>query len=102
MEYVRAAKKALEGKDVMFIYFANRAPQTAWESFIKQKNLEGENVIHYNLPQEQQSMVERRLGIQAFLTYMLVDKQGDFVNTKAPRPSQKDQLVVEIDKLLAK
>lgn len=102
MEYVPAAKKALEGKDVVFVYFANRTDKTAWVNFIKQKNLEGENVIHYNLPQEQQSIVERRLGVRSFPTYMLVDTEGNFVNTQAPRPSQKDQLVREIDKLLAK
>ncbi|NJI72230.1 TlpA family protein disulfide reductase [Sphingobacterium kitahiroshimense] len=100
MEYVPALKKALEGKDVVFIYFANRTPKDAWKNFIKRKDLEGKNVIHYNLDEEQQRSIETRLGINAFPSYLLLNKNGEFVNMKAPRPSEKERLTKEIDKLL--
>lgn len=100
MEYAPAAKKALEGKDVVFIYMANRTSKTTWENFIKSNNLEGENVFHYNLPTEQQSMVERKLGVPHFPTYMLFDKEGKLVISQAPRPSQLELLVLEVGKLL--
>ncbi|MGA6121754.1 thioredoxin-like domain-containing protein [Sphingobacterium anhuiense] len=100
MEYVPALKKALEGKDVVFIYFANRTPQDAWENFIKRKDLEGRNVVHYNLDEEQQRSIETRLGINGFPSYLLLNKNGEFVNMQAPRPSEKERLTKEIDKLL--
>jgi hypothetical protein len=82
------------------IYMANGTPKAAWENFIKAKNLEGANVIHYNLPSGQQSMVERRLGVKSFPTYFLFNRKGEMVNDKAPRPSMLDTLVREVDKLL--
>ncbi|MBB2950103.1 TlpA disulfide reductase family protein [Sphingobacterium sp. JUb56] len=101
MEHAPAAKKALEGKDVVFIYFANRTPKAAWQNFIKLKKLEGKNVFHYNLEDEQQSLIETRLGINSFPSYLLLNKNGNFVNMKAPRPSEKNDLVTAVDKLLA-
>ena len=100
MEYAPAAKKAMENKDVVFIYMANATPKSAWENFIKAKDLEGKNVYHYNLPTEQQSMVERRLEVPHFPTYMLFNKQGELVNKQAPRPSNLNTLIKEVDKLL--
>ena len=100
MEYAPAAKKAFEDKDVVFVYMANGTAKTEWENFIKANDLEGKNVYHYNLPQLQQSMVERRLGVPHFPTYMLFDKEGNLVNPQAPRPSSLDALQIAIDKLL--
>ena len=100
MEHVPAAREALKGKDMVFIYLANRSPEESWANYIKEKNIEGENVIHYRLPAEQQSIIERRLGVNTFPTYMLVNKKGEFANVKAPRPSEINQLVKAIVELL--
>lgn len=100
MAYAESTKMALKDKEVVFIYMANNTSEEAWENFIKLKNLEGENVFHYNLPPEQESMIERRLGVNGFPTYMLFDKEGKLVNNQAPRPSELELLMHEIDKLL--
>lgn len=100
MEYVPRLKKDTEGMDVVYVYFANSTPESAWKNFIKLKNLEGEHVFHYNLDRDQQSAIERRLGVNSFPTYMLVNKKGEFVNMQAPRPSQKEQLIRAMKKLL--
>lgn len=102
MKYVPALKEALKRKEIVFLYFANNSPETAWSNFIKNNQLEGENVIHYRLPKEQQSLVETRLGVKAFPTYMLIDKKGNFANIAAPSPSEKEKLVSAIDVLLEK
>lgn len=100
MDYVPALKKALEGEEVIFIYLANNSPEANWAKIIKSKYITGENTIHYNLPRQQQSMIERRLGVRSFPTYFLVNKEGEILNIKPPRPSQKDQLVEMIKNLL--
>lgn len=100
MAYAPAAKKAFEDKDVVFVYLANSTPEKIWKSFIKAKEIEGKNVFHYNLPPAQQNIVERRLGVSSFPTYMLFNKNGELVTQKAPRPSELSRLRLEIDKLL--
>lgn len=93
MEYVAELKKQFIGKDVIFMYLANRSPEESWKNVIKNYSLTGENVVHYRLPEEQQAMIERRFGVNSFPTYMIVDKNGNIVDTKPPRPSQKETTV---------
>ncbi len=100
MKYVAKAKEALKGKDVIFMYFANSSPEITWKNMIKEMDLTGENVVHYRLPEAQQSMLERRLSVNSFPTYMLVDKAGNISTTKAPRPSNPDELASKVDELL--
>ncbi len=100
MRYVGDVKAALKDKDVIFMYFANNSPEESWKNVIKEYHLTGENVVHYRLTNEQQAMIERRLSIRAFPTFILMDKEGKIVNMKASRPEQKDMLIEEINKLL--
>ncbi len=66
----------LKDFDIEFLYLANRSPQDSWENVIKEYNVSGPNVAHYNLPAEQQSAIERHLKVQAFPTYKLFDREG--------------------------
>ncbi len=100
MRYVGDVKAEMKGKDVIFMYFANRSPEESWKNVIKEYHLTGENVVHYRLTDEQQAMIERRLSIRAFPTFILMDKEGKIVNMKASRPEQKHMLIEEINKLL--
>ena len=76
-EYAR-----LKDYDIEFLYLANQSPQTAWENVIKEYNVTGDNVAHYNLPVEQQSAIERHLDIHAFPTYKLFDRDGNLLDLK--------------------
>jgi len=100
MPYVKAVKDALKGKDVIFMYFANNSPEESWKNIINENKLTGENAVHYRLPSEQQSIIENRLSINSFPTYILIDKDGNINNMKPPRPSDNKVLVAAIDKLL--
>ena len=70
----------LKDFDIAFLYLANRSPQESWENVIKEYNVSGENVAHYNLPSEQQSAIERHLDIRAFPTYKLFDRDGNMLD----------------------
>ena len=100
MKLAGAVEEALHGKDVIFMYLANNSPEQSWKSIIKEMNLTGENIVHYRLPDQQQSMLERKLSINSFPTYMIIDKEGNIVNSKAPSPKDKDGLIAEINRLL--
>ena len=70
----------LKDFDIAYLYLANRSPQESWENVIKEYNVSGENVAHYNLPTEQQSAIERHLDVRAFPTYKLFDRDGSMLD----------------------
>lgn len=102
MTHMPAIKKAMADKDVIFMYLANRSPEESWKNVIKESKLTGPNVVHYNLPYEQQSLLERRLSINSFPTYILIDKEGNIVDMHAPYPHEKKELLMELEELLTK
>ena len=66
--------------DIAYLYLANNSPRESWENVIKEYNVSGENVAHYNLPSKQQSAIERHLGVRAFPTYKLFDRDGNMLD----------------------
>lgn len=102
MEYVSELKKQFVDKDVVFMYFANNSPEESWKNVIKTYSLTGANVVHYRLPKEQQSLLERRLNVKNFPTYMTIDRNGNVVDTKPPRPSQNETTVIYLNSWLTR
>ncbi len=102
MQYAGSAKKLFDGKDVIFLYLCNRSSDKSWKNIIKEYGLTGKIAVHYNLPDEQQSAIEKFLQIRSFPTYMLIDKEGNIVDRKAPRPNKSDDLLNAVYKLLEK
>ena len=100
MKYSPALKQRLKGKDVVFVYLANRSPETAWKNAIKQHGITGDNVVHYNLPAAQQSLIEKKYLYRGFPTYILISKEGKVVTNQAPRPGDPDEAVKAISALL--
>ena len=41
------------------------------------------NVVHYNLPDEQQSAVENYIGVNGYPTYKLIDRNGTLLDVNA-------------------
>ncbi len=74
-EYTR-----LKDYDIEFLYLANGSPQTAWENVIKEYNVSGPNVAHYNLPAEQQAAIEHHLNVHSWPTYKLFDRNGNLLD----------------------
>ena len=74
-EYAR-----LKDYDIQYLYLANDSPQTAWENVIKEYNVSGPNVAHYNLPSDQQAAIEHHLNVHGFPTYKLFDRDGNLLD----------------------
>ena len=72
----------LKDYDIEFLYLANRSPQESWENVIKEYNVSGPNVAHYNLPQEQQDAIERHLNVHSWPTYKLFNRDGNLLDLK--------------------
>jgi thiol-disulfide isomerase/thioredoxin len=100
MKYVKDLKAKLKGQDVIFMYFANNSPEDSWKNIIKEMDLTGENVVQYRLPEKQEEIIERLFSVNSFPTYLLVNKEGKVVNTKAASPIQGETVVQQISELL--
>ena len=68
--------------DIQYLYLANRSPQDSWENVIKEYNVSGDNVAHYNLPAEQQEAIEQYLNVHSFPTYKLFNRDGQLLDLK--------------------
>ena len=73
----------LKDIDMVFLYLANRSDDESWKNVIKEYNILGDNVVHYNLPADQQSAVEHFLNVQYFPTYRLIDRDGQVLDVNA-------------------
>lgn len=93
MEHVGYIKQAMKGKEVVFLYLANRSPKDSWENVIKEYGLAGGQAVHYNLPDAHQDMLEKHLQVKSYPTYLLIGREGDIVDRNPPRPDSEDKLV---------
>lgn len=73
----------LKDYPIVYLYLANRSPEENWKNVIKEYNISGDNVVHYNLPDAQQKAVENFLQINSFPTYKLFDQQGNLLDINA-------------------
>ena len=74
--------KRLKDYDIVYLYLANRSSDEAWKNVIKQYNVTGENVVHYNLPEAQQQAIENFIGVSGYPTYKLFDREGNLLDLK--------------------
>ena len=73
----------LKDYDIVYLYLANRSSEESWKNVIKEYNVTGDNVVHYNLPAEQQTAIERFLGVNSYPTYKLIDRNGNILDVNA-------------------
>lgn len=100
MKLIGAIEKQLHDKNVIFMYLANHSPEETWKNIVREMDLTGEKIVHYRLPKQLQTALEKHLSVYSFPTYMLIDKNGELVNKEAPSPRKKEQLLQEIYQLL--
>lgn len=72
----------LKDYDLVYLYLANGSPDESWKNVIKKYDVAGDNVVHYNLPAEQQSAIEEYIGVTGFPTYKLIDRDGTILDEK--------------------
>ena len=66
----------LKDFDIIYLYLANRSNDQGWKNVIKEYKVAGKNVVHYNLPEDQQKAVEEYLGVQGFPTNIIFGRDG--------------------------
>lgn len=82
LEHSQEEYERLKPYDVVYMYFAMGSEDTSWKNVIKQYNVLGDNVVHYNLPHEQEMALERYIKVHGYPTFKLVDKQGNLLEDR--------------------
>lgn len=104
-------KNRFKEQELSFLYIC--VPTTAkwsiknektWRELIEKHKLEGIHVkvtdaFAENFWESHKDSISEDL-LYAYPTYLLINKQGEIVNFRAPRPSKKEILYQQIDKLL--
>lgn len=92
MTHVPKMKQQLKDLNIVYLYLVNHSNEQAWKTAIAQFHLTGENSIHYNLPEKQQSALERYIGVAGYPTYKIVAPNGNLLPTVAPRPDHPEAI----------
>ena len=75
--------KRLKDYDLVYLYLANNSPEEAWQNIIKEYEVLGDNVVHYNLPEDQQQAIENFVKITGYPTFKLIDREGNLLDVNA-------------------
>ena len=98
MSHSQEEFERLKDFGLVYLYLANRSSDEAWKNVIKEYDLTGDDIVHYNLPADQQSAIEHFLNVHAFPTYKLIDRDGTVLDVNAD-PRNLEGLARLLEKL---
>lgn len=97
MPYAKIVKEHFkDNQDVVFLYVSIDDNEEKWKNGITALGVTGMNTRTPGWSGE----ITRLYGIQSIPNYFLIDKKGNFVMKKTPRPSQSDEVIKLIEGLL--
>ena len=84
--YAKVLHNEFKNKDVVFLNLCAESNEETWKKLIEHNNIKGENFLLTNAEYKSLSRLYR---INGYPTFILIDKNGNVVNSEAPRPSEK-------------
>lgn len=98
LSHTAELKAALKEFDIVYLYLASSTGDNAWKGVIKEYNLTGPDCVHYNLPADQQTLVEHFLNVTGYPTYRLLNRNGALLNVQCS-PNNLPALIETLKKL---
>ena len=80
---MKKIKESFVGKDLAFVYLCSGSTQKNWEFAISKHDVKGQ---HYLLSNKQFYDLQEKFQINAYPTYLLIDKNGNIIRD-IPRAS---------------
>ncbi|MBN2833330.1 MAG: TlpA family protein disulfide reductase [Candidatus Delongbacteria bacterium] len=100
MPYSKEIQKYFkDDNDIVFLFLANGCEEDSWKATIANKELTGEHIL---LTDDQFNVLAGSIGITGIPHYTLIDRRGNIVLKDAPRPSNKEKLITEINRQMNK
>lgn len=104
MGYVAELKRRYKGRDIVFVYLDmdDNAKEKTWKDYLNYFEVEGE---HYRMTREEIAPIWAEIKAAGgndglYPSYVLFDKQGKIIDPDAERPSSKENLYAQLDKVL--
>jgi thiol-disulfide isomerase/thioredoxin len=97
MPYAIELHKHYKGKEISFVNLCLSSDKTEWTKTIKNLNIGGEN---YFFDKDQSQLIKSKLKVTGFPTYLIIDQEGNIVESKAPRPSSNQKIKDRLNKIL--
>lgn len=85
--------------DIVFLYISIDDNKENWEKMLRERKLYDE-IQGIAFPNGFNSDFARKYSIQGIPNYILIDKSGNLITHRAPKPSQPEKLYPLLDKLL--
>ena len=98
LKHAGELKEALKDFDIVYLYLASSTTENAWKGVIKEYNLAGPDCVHYNLPGNQQALVEQFLKVEGYPTYRLLNRNGALLDVSC-HPGNLPALIETLKKL---
>lgn len=96
-KYTPGLHKQLQGKDVVFVNLCLSSSREAWQKMVDSHEVEGEN---YWFDKEATNRFLSLTNMRGYPAYMLLAPDGHFVSRNAPRPSERKELLLLLDRVL--
>ncbi len=105
LAYLPELKARFKGKDVAYVYLDldDDNLDTQWREFIRVNNMEGLHLRKSRqtiVPFWKELLVNTKDKAEYYPQYFIFDKDGKLVVSKAKKPSQKEELYVQIEQFL--
>jgi thiol-disulfide isomerase/thioredoxin len=85
MPYLNKLENDFKGKNIVFLGLCIESKKEQWEKIISVNKPSGMQVW---LDKEQTDMIKNDFKVTAEPTYILIDKDGNYIDSRAPRPSE--------------
>lgn len=92
MKHAQALRDKLRSEGVVFMYLANNTNGELYRELVSRFGLDAPGSVSFNLPPDQQAAIESYLSVDAFPTYLIIDREGNVVGGVVPRPGQAAEL----------
>lgn len=94
----REHRKKFDPYGMIYMFFASRSSEKDSRRILEEYGVDGENVVHYNLPEEKQRLLENYLGVKGYPHYRIVNTDGTLLNVDI-RPSLSKAVTNLLDRI---
>ncbi|MBP3228899.1 MAG: TlpA family protein disulfide reductase [Bacteroidaceae bacterium] len=89
-DYLPGLRQEMSDLPVVYLFLCNRSSDEAWQTTRERLGMNFPEAVHYNLPADQQSALERHLSVGSFPTHRLADATGHIVPGFSDAPHHPD------------
>jgi len=96
--FLKALEEEYHGKNVQFISVSTDKDVNAWKAYIAKESMGG---LQLHQSEQFEETISKMYIVNSIPRFIIIDEEGNIVNTDAPRPSSGAEIRTILDGLLA-